>query len=104
MILYKISMAYLEALILKTLQKNPTHGYALLTTLRKEYKMSIGVSTLYPKLAKLEKEKLVTSTWYAGKKMRKVYTLTKKGENMLEEDTNELRLFVEPLLTVDKQW
>lgn len=104
MILYKISMAFLEALILKTLQKNPAHGYALLSTLRKEYRIKIGASTLYPKLATLEKEKLVTSTWYVGKKMRKVYTLTKKGEDMLEEDTNELRLFVKPLLTVDEKW
>lgn len=99
--LNKITVAFLEPLILKILQKHPTHGYALLITIRKKYKVDIGPSTLYPKLSGLESEKLVTSTWSVGaKKMRKVYTLTKKGESKLKEDTNKLRLFVEPLLTV----
>ena len=61
--------------ILKELEKNPIHGYAL------SKKLGITISSVYEHLSELEGEGLVKCV-IDGR--RKVYSLTEKGRKLLE--------------------
>jgi DNA-binding PadR family transcriptional regulator len=79
----------LRLYLLKLLDENPRHGYEIISLLRDRF---LGVyspspGTIYPRLARLEEEGLVTHTEEGG---RKVYSLTDKGREELRERENDL--------------
>ncbi|MFE1470170.1 PadR family transcriptional regulator [Nocardiopsis dassonvillei] len=79
----------LRLYLLKLLDENPRHGYEIISLLRDRF---LGVyspspGTIYPRLARLEEEGLVTHTEEGG---RKVYSLTDKGREELRERDNDL--------------
>jgi len=70
-------------------EKGKLHGYAI----RKELEPfgSPSESTVYETLKKLEKGGYVKGTWVTdGKRLKKYYEITKKGEELLEELLSQL--------------
>ncbi|WP_290597714.1 MULTISPECIES: PadR family transcriptional regulator [unclassified Archaeoglobus] len=61
--------------ILKELEKEPLHGYAL------SKKLKVSVSSIYAHLYELEKNGFIASS---ESDRRKVYRLTEKGKALLE--------------------
>jgi DNA-binding PadR family transcriptional regulator len=60
------------------------HGYQVISSLRKNFGVYFGPSTIYPLLSTLEKKGYITSKWDLEKgRPRKVYNLTPEGEDML---------------------
>lgn len=79
----------LRLYLLKLLDESPRHGYEIISLLRDRF---LGVyspspGTIYPRLARLEEEGLVTHTEEGG---RKVYSLTDKGREELRARENDL--------------
>ena len=79
----------LRLYLLKLLDESPRHGYEIISLLRDRF---LGVyspspGTIYPRLARLEEEGLVTHTEEGG---RKVYSLTDKGRAELRERSGDL--------------
>src|SRR5690349_473122 len=79
----------LRLYLLKLLEESPRHGYEVIRLLQDRF---LGVyspspGTIYPRLARLEEEGLVTHELVKGKK---VYTITDKGRAELERRLDEL--------------
>ncbi|KAB2343323.1 PadR family transcriptional regulator [Actinomadura rudentiformis] len=79
----------LRLYLLKLLEESPRHGYEVIRLLQDRF---LGVyspspGTIYPRLARLEAEGLVSHEVIKGKK---VYTLTDKGRAELERRMDEL--------------
>ncbi|RCV51121.1 PadR family transcriptional regulator [Marinitenerispora sediminis] len=79
----------LRLYLLKLLDESPRHGYEIISLLRDRF---LGVyspspGTIYPRLARLEEEGLVTHEEVNG---RKVYRLTDKGREELRDRSAEL--------------
>lgn len=79
----------LRLYLLKLLEESPRHGYEIIRLLQDRF---LGVyspspGTIYPRLARLEEEGLVTHEVVKGKK---VYSLTDKGRAELERRMDEL--------------
>ena len=79
----------LELLILKTLDHAPNHGFGITTHVEEasEGLIKIEEGSLYPALHRLERDKLVTGSWYVTENGRKarLYTITAAGRNRLAE-------------------
>ncbi|WP_046469972.1 PadR family transcriptional regulator [Allosalinactinospora lopnorensis] len=79
----------LRLYLLKLLDESPRHGYEIISLLRDRF---LGVyspspGTIYPRLARLEEEGLVTHEEVNG---RKVYRLTDKGREELRNRSSDL--------------
>ncbi|MFI0355496.1 helix-turn-helix transcriptional regulator [Actinomadura sp. 9N407] len=79
----------LRLYLLKLLEESPRHGYEVIRLLQDRF---LGVyspspGTIYPRLARLEAEGLVSHEVVKGKK---VYSLTDKGREELERRMDEL--------------
>ena len=94
--------AILEAVLLNLINSAPQgglHGYAILSNIRKRFGVYLGSSTLYPELKHLEEQGLITSVWdITNGKARKKYKMTKNGQNVLTDYSNELKVFIPSLL------
>jgi len=74
----------LEPVILNYLRGVDMHGYQLISTIRKDFHVYFGPSTIYPALHALEVKGCIKSTWdISTDRPRKVYTLTPEGEQLL---------------------
>jgi len=75
----------LESIILSMLSSELMHGYGIITELRRRYGVYEGPSTIYPMIAKFEKQgliKLVEKNIETGR-LQKRYAITEKGRQML---------------------
>jgi PadR family transcriptional regulator PadR len=87
---------HLELLLLNALKTGPGHGYSIIRAIRDrsdgEFELLEG--SLYPALHRLERDRLVTSSWsnVAGRK-RRVYKLSRKGRTALEQQERDWRRF-----------
>jgi PadR family transcriptional regulator PadR len=87
---------HLELLVLTALKAGPGHGYSIIRAIRDrsdgEFELLEG--SLYPALHRLERDRLVTSSWsnVAGRK-RRVYKLSPKGRDALERRERDWRRF-----------
>jgi PadR family transcriptional regulator PadR len=87
---------HLELLVLTALEAGPAHGYSIIRGIRErsdgEFQLLEG--SLYPALHRLERDRLVTSSWsnVAGRK-RRVYKLSQKGRATLEQQESDWRRF-----------
>ncbi|HKZ88517.1 MAG TPA: PadR family transcriptional regulator [Candidatus Bathyarchaeia archaeon] len=86
----------LETLLLDLISEKGSsgiHGYGIILILRKKYGLSVRTSTLYPELNHIEKRNLVESAWNMGCiRPRRIYRITKKGQDLLKEYSTELRI------------
>lgn len=84
-------------LILKLLEEKDMYGYLMIEELAKksDNTFSLKAGTLYPLLHSLELEGMVNS--YDEKadsgRIRKYYSITKKGRKMLEEKKDEWKIY-----------
>ncbi len=74
----------LDFAILNFLRGQPMHGYQIISTIRKDFGVYFGPSTIYPLLSLLEEKGYVKSQWdLENDRPRKVYNLTSQGADML---------------------
>ncbi len=75
----------LHLLILAHLARGPLHGYALIKAMEETTGPGYWKEgTIYPLLARMDKEGLLKSTWSTGDgPPRKTYTLTRQGTRLL---------------------
>jgi DNA-binding PadR family transcriptional regulator len=80
----KLTKGLLDMIILQYLGKESMHGYQLITTIRKNFGVYFGPSTIYPLLTLLEKKGYVKSAWnMSAERPRKIYSLTSDGKSVL---------------------
>ncbi|MFI0722719.1 helix-turn-helix transcriptional regulator [Streptomyces sp. NPDC021224] len=79
----------LRLYLLKLLDESPRHGYEVIRLLEERFHglYAPSAGTVYPRLAKLEKEGLVTHSTEGG---RKVYSLTDEGRAELAARADEI--------------
>jgi DNA-binding PadR family transcriptional regulator len=80
----------LRLYLLSLLEEAPKHGYELIQALEQRFggTYSPSAGTIYPRLAKLEEDGLVTKSTQGRKT---VYEITEKGRRELERREGELR-------------
>jgi PadR family transcriptional regulator len=99
----KLTKGLLDMIVLQYLSQKSTHGYQLITQIRKDYGIYLGPSTVYPLLGELEKKGYLESTWDMNSdKPRKVYTLTNEGKNFLNFSENSLNLICNSMEKTNK--
>jgi PadR family transcriptional regulator PadR len=90
----KLMRGLLDLVILQFLSVNPMHGYKIITSIRKNFGVYFGPSTIYPLLGILEEKGYIKSEWNLNSdRPRKVYSLTPEGGNLLngtEESLNHI--------------
>ena len=90
----KLVRGLLDLVILQLLKMEPMHGYRIITSIRKNFGVYFGPSTIYPLLGVLEEKGYIRSEWdLNSERPRKVYSLTPDGGNLLngtEESLNHI--------------
>jgi PadR family transcriptional regulator, regulatory protein PadR len=88
----------LKTIVLKLLSKqDKMYGYEITAKVRELTgdRIQITEGALYPTLHALEEEGVLsTETVYIGKRVRKYYSLTPKGQTRVEEKVNEFADFM----------
>jgi PadR family transcriptional regulator PadR len=81
----------LDLLILRTIQLEPMHGWAIVERIRYMSKdqLRVGQGALYPALHKLEQQGWIEAEWRVSEKNRraKYYKLTAAGRKALKVET-----------------
>jgi PadR family transcriptional regulator, regulatory protein PadR len=94
----------LEMMILRTLKRQPLHGYALAQHIKRTSKdlLQIEEGSLYPALQRLLKEELVKAVWSISSTNRRVriYKLTAKGAKHLEQEVSRFERMLEGITRV----
>ena len=91
----KIS-GHLESLLLAILEGASLHGYAVIEELRRrsDGTLDLPEGTVYPALYRLERARLLKSTWSTGSgRRRRVYSLTAAGARALAVERDDWRTF-----------
>jgi len=85
----------LELCVLRVIAEGPTYGYAIAARLAAAGFGDVKGGTLYPLLARLEKNLLVTVVWRTGDggPERKYFTLTDAGHRELEHGLDRWQAF-----------
>jgi DNA-binding PadR family transcriptional regulator len=90
----KLMRGLLDLVILQFLNVKPMHGYRIITSIRKNFGVYFGPSTIYPLLGVLEEKGCIKSQWdLESERPRKVYSLTPDGSTLLngtEESLNHI--------------
>jgi DNA-binding PadR family transcriptional regulator len=90
----KLMRGLLDLVILQFLSVEPMHGYSIITSIRRNFGVYFGPSTIYPLLGVLEEKGYIKSEWnLKSDRPRKVYALTPEGGNLLngtEQSLNQI--------------
>ena len=90
-------------LLLKLLEEKDMYGYEMIDTLRRKSRnvFELKAGTLYPLLHGMEEKGLLTAyeQEYAGK-VRKYYSITKKGKQELAKKTEEWQEYASAVTNV----
>ncbi len=94
----------LEMMILQSLRRRPSHGYALVQHIKQTSQdlLQIEEGSLYPALQRLLKEGLVKAEWgvSATKRRIRVYKLTAAGAKHLELQVSSFERMFEGITRV----
>jgi len=94
----------LEMMILRTLRRQPLHGYALVQSIKRasDDLLQIEEGSLYPALQRLLREELVSSEWGVSATNRRVriYKLTHKGARHLEREVSSFERMLQGITRV----
>jgi PadR family transcriptional regulator, regulatory protein PadR len=94
----------LEMMILRTLKRQPLHGYALVQHIKRtsDDLLQIEEGSLYPALQRLLKEDLVKAEWGISATNRRVriYKLTAAGAKHLERQVSSFEKMLEGITRV----
>ena len=82
----------LDLLILKTLAREPIHGWGIAKRIEQlsDEVLSVGQGSLYPALHRLEQQGWISAAWKDSDLGRsaKFYSLTRQGKRQLETELN----------------
>jgi len=94
----------LEMMILRTLKRQPLHGYALVQYIKRasDDLLQIEEGSLYPALQRLLKEGCVKAEWSVSSTNRRVriYKLTPAGAKHLERQVSSFEQMLEGITRV----
>ena len=94
----------LEMMILRTLRRQPLHGYALVQHIKRtsNHLLQIEEGSLYPALQRLLKAELVKAGWSISSTNRRVrvYKLTAAGAKHLEAEVSRFQRMLEGITSV----
>lgn len=94
----------LEMMILRTLKRQPLHGYALVQHIKRtsDDLLQIEEGSLYPALQRLLKEDLVKAEWGISSTNRRVriYKLTPAGAKHLQREVSRFERMLEGITRV----
>jgi transcriptional regulator len=80
----------LDMLVLRALELEPMHGWGITERIEQwsEEVLCVGQGTLYPALYRLERRRLITSTWRTTENNRRAryYALTAAGRKHLAQE------------------
>jgi transcriptional regulator len=81
----------LDLLILNTLRLEPNHGWGISQRIQQlsDDVLSVNQGSLYPALARLEEQGLISAEWGVSENNRRArfYSLTRAGRKQLESET-----------------
>ena len=93
-----------ELLVLKTLSWGPMHGYGVASWIESatDDVLRVEEGSLYPALHRLEKRKLLKSSWGLSRNNRraKYYEITAKGREALASEASAWSSFTKAVATV----
>jgi PadR family transcriptional regulator PadR len=94
----------LEMMILRTLKRQPLHGYALVQHIKRASNdlLQIEEGSLYPALQRLLKEGLLKAEWGVSATNRRVriYKITPAGTKHLEREVNSFEKMLDGISRV----
>jgi len=94
----------LEMMILRTLKRQPLHGYALVQNIKRTSQdvLQIEEGSMYPALQRLLKEEFVKAEWGVSSTNRRVrvYKLTAAGAKHLEREVSSFERMLEGITRV----
>jgi PadR family transcriptional regulator PadR len=94
----------LEMMVLRTLKRQPLHGYALVQHIKRtsDDLLQIEEGSLYPALQRLLKEGLVKAKWGTSSTNRRVriYELTSAGSKHLQREVSRFERMLEGITRV----
>lgn len=94
----------LDMLVLRTLARQPLHGYGIAKAIQVSSTNAIGIEfgSLYPALKRLEFKGWVASKWEVseGGRKAKYYRLTAAGRKKLQQEHAEWREFADAVARV----
>jgi PadR family transcriptional regulator PadR len=94
----------LEMMVLRTLKRQPLHGYALVQHIKRtsDDLLQIEEGSLYPALQRLLKEGLVKAKWGTSSTNRRVriYELTPAGLKHLEREVSRFERMLDGITRV----
>lgn len=100
----KLTKGLLDLIILQQLDNHPMHGYELMTTIRKNFGVSFGPSTIYPLLNTMQKKNYIKCNWdLNGDRARKVFELTNNGKSQLDLTASSLKTICKTMQTKNEQ-
>jgi PadR family transcriptional regulator PadR len=93
----------LELAVMGALYHERHYGYSLIRVLSENSSISLKEGTIYPILARLDRDGLVRSGWVESDQgpPRKYYTLTSSGRQLFDELNQEFDLLVS---LVQRKW
>ena len=87
----KLMRGLLDLVVMQLLRAQPMHGYQIITSLRKQFGVYFGPSTIYPLLTMMEENGYIKSHWdFENERPRKVYVITSQGSELLKCTENSL--------------
>ena len=100
----KLTKGLLDLIVLELLDNHPMHGYQIITTIRKNFGVYLGPSTIYPLLNIMEKKSYISSEWNMNSdRPRKIYKLTTGGKSTLNYATYSLKTICKTIATDNTQ-
>ena len=87
---------HLDLLLLAVLEDGALHGYAVIEELRRRTNDALDLpeGTIYPALHRLEKARLLQSSWEdSSGRRRRVYALTDGGNRAVKEKRRDWQAF-----------
>ena len=89
-------------MILRTLKRQPMHGYALVQEGTSQHLLQIEEGSLYPALQRLLREEFVKAEWGVSSTNRRVriYKLTVTGAKHLEREVSSFERMLEGITRV----
>jgi PadR family transcriptional regulator PadR len=94
----------LEMMILQSLRRQPSHGYALVQHIKRTSQdlLQVEEGSLYPALQRLLKEELVKAEWGVSSTNRRVriYRLTAAGAKHLEREVSSFERMLQGITHV----
>jgi transcriptional regulator len=94
----------LEIMILRTLKRQPLHGYALVQHIKRASNdlLQIEEGSLYPALQRLLKDKLLSAEWSVSSTNRRVriYKLTPAGKKHLDHEVSKFERMLDGVTRV----